>query len=293
MKQIKTTPKIDNTKKVMVIAITLIVIGILILAIISNEMFSVPEIFISNKGLENVNNVMQIIAALIIIIGGIVAVWQYTLTSRSERYNRKMDRIQKAIEMAEHYKDGVLINAGILNNIYTKSGLNEAFKKIYEQNIYCFDEKELKEILSSDEIKNINDIKNSEIYVNTIKEVFAMYGIANYNTNDTDDIYKERVERIAKKTLNDLEYFSMFFTHKIADESVVYLSLHQTFVELVKSLYFHIASRNNNSARPYYTKIQELYRIWDGKMKEDDKKMNTATTEALKSSRGSILDDDV
>lgn len=62
--------------------------------------------------------------------------------------------------------------------------------------------------------------------------------------------------------LNTLEYFSMAFIQNVADDDVVYQSLHQTFLAMVKYFYFFIAFSNKNVENKYYTNISELYKLW-------------------------------
>lgn len=63
-------------------------------------------------------------------------------------------------------------------------------------------------------------------------------------------------------TLNTLEYFCMYFNSGVADEETVYQSLHQSFLSMVKVLYFRIAYVNESGKDKYYTNIIELYNKW-------------------------------
>nr|MDE6764427.1 DUF4760 domain-containing protein [Oscillospiraceae bacterium] len=70
------------------------------------------------------------------------------------------------------------------------------------------------------------------------------------------------------ETLNNLEYFAMYFTHNIADESVIYQSTHQTYIEITELLYYHICQLNTPNSSKYYTNLIELYNIWKSKQIE-------------------------
>lgn len=70
------------------------------------------------------------------------------------------------------------------------------------------------------------------------------------------------MSKIINDVLNDMEYFSMHFTHKVADESVVYQSLHQTYIECVQLLYYNIAVNNKTDGTQYYTNVVDLYKTW-------------------------------
>ena len=61
----------------------------------------------------------------------------------------------------------------------------------------------------------------------------------------------------------------MYFTHGAADETVVYQSLHKTYLYIVKILYFDI-SINNTGGQKLYSNVIELFNIW----KERELKQN-------------------
>lgn len=73
--------------------------------------------------------------------------------------------------------------------------------------------------------------------------------------------------------LNKLEVFAIQLNTNLADEEILYQSLHQTYLKTVKYLYPHICFVNSNDAADkYYTNIIELYNVWrDRYIKELDK----------------------
>ena len=74
--------------------------------------------------------------------------------------------------------------------------------------------------------------------------------------------------------LNKLEFFSMYFTSKLADESVVYQSLHQVFLSTVQELYGIIVYKNDVGGKDkYFTNIIELYRLWASRDEEMNKEI--------------------
>lgn len=74
-------------------------------------------------------------------------------------------------------------------------------------------------------------------------------------------IYKE-IDSIFISTLNKLEYISMYFNCKIADENVVYNSLHQIFLSYIELCYIFIAQKNTDKKDKYFTNIIEFYNLW-------------------------------
>ena len=70
---------------------------------------------------------------------------------------------------------------------------------------------------------------------------------------------------LVMKILNTLEYMAMCLNSGIADETVIYQSLHQTFIKLIKYLYFYIAKLNISGCDKYYTNITVLYNLWNSR----------------------------
>lgn len=54
----------------------------------------------------------------------------------------------------------------------------------------------------------------------------------------------------------------MHFRHNTADQSVVYRSLHQSYLEIVQGMYFSIAEINKSPESKYYTNVIWLYEKW-------------------------------
>lgn len=138
------------------------------------------------------------------------------------------------------------------------------------------EEEEVKKILlfnSLDwDIKNIDKIKGEEGNLQIEEDKIQ---IAKSKIDFEMDIYRKKLFTFYYKNkeslLNKLEFFSMHFTSKLADESVVYQSLHQVFLSTVKLLYGEIVYKNDVSGKDkYFTNTINLYNKWA----ERDEKMN-------------------
>lgn len=55
----------------------------------------------------------------------------------------------------------------------------------------------------------------------------------------------------------------MHFKHKTADESVIYQSLHQTYLRSIPYLYYYIANANSDPSEKLYTNVIWLYEEWN------------------------------
>lgn len=238
------------------------------------------------------------------IIGAIIAVWQYVLTSRSERAKISNDRVEKAINLAEYYKDNILPKVAALRYVFEESGIKSILDKIKPSDMIDFDSDELNEKLSSADINAITDKMKSKEMVKTIFFVDTAYNLnlgldefINVKKSDgekkeifvdKDGILKKFMSNVVNDLLNNMEYFSMNFTHKVADESVVFQSLHQTYIEAVQFLYYNISINNRPDGRQFYTNVVELYEIWYNKQKE---KRKYVVENGRKISKGSTAKD--
>ncbi|GAB6170098.1 hypothetical protein JCM1393_25580 [Clostridium carnis] len=112
------------------------------------------------------------------------------------------------------------------------------------------------EIAATDEKAN----KKKEKMLNEIKKQDMYYKIY------CKKLYIDTLE----DTLNTLEYFCMYFNSGVADEETVYQSLHQSFLSMVKLVYFKIAYINETGKDKYYTNITELYNKWSLRYQETE-----------------------
>lgn len=228
--------------------------------------------------------VSQVISALFVISGVVIAVWQYYLSYIDSKRNMDIIRVQKAIDLSEYYKDNILSYIAPIKYIFLNSGINEILSKIDTSKIKYFDNKELRLFLNDDDIEELKIIQNSEKFFNVVIKANSIYNLGlskdlikyyqksnNRPLSATDsEILSTILGKLITKVLNNMEFFSLHFTHEVADSSVVYKSLHQTYIIIVKMLYYHIAIKNPLSPSKYFTNIIELYELWNNKSIEDE-----------------------
>lgn len=263
--------------------IFLAVSGILLIiktSLTLNGIDTYEKVFTSSEALQNTSYVLQILSCIFVIFGVIIALWQYTLTSRAEIAKYDNDIVQKAINLSEYYKDNVICKMSIINDVYKKTKILDILDNININNMVNFDTHELETNLSKSQINEISRIVSSDDFWKVVYEVGEVYGISQKaktiinevegdkhilkETIDKRKLHQEFMNNTVFLILNNLEYFAMNFTHKAADESVVYQSLHQTYLYIVKSLYYDI-SINNVSGEGLYTNAIELFNLWKDK----------------------------
>lgn len=229
--------------------------------------------------------VSQIVSSVFVIAGVMIAVWQYYLNSRIEIIKNNKENITKAIDLSEYYKDNILSNFSVIKYVYANAGIDDILKKIDYEKIECFDEKELKWLLSDEDISQLKKIETTKEFAKVIIDANEIFGlnlripiIHDADGSPTENInnellFKQFINGVVQKMLNNMEFFAMYFTHNTAKENVVYQSLHKTYVAIVKELYYNIAIRNIQGETYLYTNVTKLYKMWNAKYTEDKEKI--------------------
>lgn len=267
------------------------------------EINNLNELYLHRTALENINYILQIIASVVMIIGVVIAVWQYVLTARCERTKISNERVEKAVQLSEYYKNNILSKVSALRYVFEKSGVADILGKIKPADMVEFDSVELNDKLSVADIKDLVQIMESEKMAELIVYVDQVYnlnldvmkyvdvseeeGKKKISVNK-EGVFRQFMSQIVNELLNNMEYFAMNFTHKVADESVVYQSLHQTYIDAVQLLYYDISKNNKPDGRQFYTNVVELYRIWYNKFR---KKREVVARGGRNISKGSLAKD--
>ena len=273
-------------RKTIVVVCSLLFAILIIATFMINGVCTVNGAVTNAEVLEKVYYVTQIVTAYCVVIGAIIGVWQYVLTTRAERNKLNTDCIQRAVDLAQYYKDNILSKYMVLTFVFEKTGLMKLISSIPRTGIRSFDEIELNQLLTQEQKDEINRIRSSEDFIKAVIEADKIFGLnlgidqhaKVVEVDKEKEMFKIKIDgrvvlqkfmaNILTETLNDLEYFCMHFTHETADESVVYQSLHQTYLEMVHILYYNIAVANKADGSKFYTNIIELYEKWNEREKE-------------------------
>lgn len=243
----------------------------------------------------------QVIANLATTIT-LVFLWiQNKISKKQNEINNSKQEQQKAIELAELYAEEIIPKMSYIQKLYRKIGIEYDLKNIKFHEMKFFDRSEMENLLTDEKIETIIS-KQDNIKIEHLIECsqalectesklndFSIFrqlqqlseevaATANQDrrkievlANTKEMYYKYEYDNVLTKILNQLEYFSMYFNTGVADESVVYQSLHQSFMYTIKVLYFDISIRNNVGKDKYYTNIIQLYNSWSEKYMEKEK----------------------
>lgn len=99
---------------------------------------------------------------------------------------------------------------------------------------------------------------------------------------DADGMLRLEFGRIMQDLLNLLEWFAMNCRYGLADEKLIYQSLHQTYLSTVWGLYYNISSRNLNNKDKFYTNAIWLFNRWADRVDKQEKKAKKRHQKAQK-----------
>lgn len=211
-------------------------------------------------------------------IAGLLFVGYEIKMSKEERelQHDKQEKL-KAIELAELYANNVMKNIEFLTYIFNRIDIENDIKNIKYADLREFDIIELEGMFGEEEANKIikkitkvnpNIIKTALLHQNPIE--YSEMNIIKMNNESISEVaatiddsrYEKAYQLRIMETLNTLEYFSMYFNNYVANEEIVYQSLHQSFLSTIKVLYFLISSTNKKGKDKYYTNIIKLYNKW-------------------------------
>ena len=265
--------KIIKSKKIQATALILFAIVFeIVLSIIYYCNSSIPF-------LETLYYSSQIISSIFVISGVVIAVWQYYLSSKSAKTDLEIVQVQRAIDLSEYYKDNILKYFPAIYYVFNNTGASEIINSIHIEQLKDFDFHELNRLFTPTQIQQLKNLQESEDFAKRILEANAIYNLGfgknNIKTILTKDGEQQQAlvlkgngvilsffSRLIDDLLNNMEFFALHFSHNTADESVIYQSLHQTYLQIVHYMYYDIAIKNTESTSKYYTNIIWLFQEW-------------------------------
>lgn len=164
-----------------------IISGVIIILFVTGVILSA----VIGDGIETVYYFSQIYSAIFVVLGVVIAMFQYIISSKDQKDARESelrirerelleiekDRIQKAIDLAEYYKDNILKNATIITQLYKNSGIQSILDTIRIEDMKEFDKHELETLLSSEQQSKIEEICNSKLFKEEVAKCCVIYGV--------------------------------------------------------------------------------------------------------------------
>lgn len=260
--------------------------------------------------LNDISTMIQVITNIFVIIGGCIAIRQYFLSVKANKaaiekdleirqkeiYQRDREKIVKAIELARYYKDEILPLMRELKRIYLKLGIYDIMQCIDKNSMINFDIVEIDKILTKPQVDQIKKLSAAYPMATVLPQSNIGCSMECVPESDistqlrSDQFFKDQdYAELVINVLNSLEYFSMHFVHNTADHTVVYQPLHTTFLEVIRMLYYNIASVNIKGEQKFFVNTIALFKKWNKISIEQEDKENDAMRSAA--DIGKILKD--
>lgn len=224
-----------------------------------------------------IDNVYKVVGSLAALATSISVIWAL----KTYIFNKKVLKVQKSIDLLKYYKDNILRLGYAIRYVNEKSKMNDELSNIKISEESLFNNQELSRFKI--DVNAVDNIYHSKEFMQAIFEANNLYDLKlpvkivskNEDKNSKQvcaifDMYptcKSFIENVVYETLNNIEYFAAHFKHGVADDTVAYNSLHQTYIPLIESLYYQIAQTNKEVADSYYTNAIYLYKLWKQKQK--------------------------
>jgi hypothetical protein len=180
----------------------------------------------------------------------------------------------------------ILEGNALMANVFHFTGLEEYVKDcICLGEIKSFDREELERLLSGKGVrpeefyKRINDVDPFVILNCRLASTYSAQERESV-LKDSVEVDPETGERKLKNApfilnyfgqeranlLNQLEWFGMNCRYGLADEELLYQSLHQTYLNIVWVLYPFISRSNTCNEDKHYTNVAWLFDKWYGRL---------------------------
>lgn len=205
-------------------------------------------------------------------------------------YNHQKNRSKKAeaCNLAAHYANVILDKNAFIISVFKNTGLDEYISSnISMGDIQSFDRSEMIGLLDQkgityegfmEKVWNVDPfvILNCKI---ARKEMLLDRDIIMADHMVVDDVTGERQLRNEELLMSDfrqeigellnlLEWFGMNFRYGIADEELLYQSLHKTYLSMVWMLYPFISYQNTTNEDKLFTNVVWLFDKWRKRLKQ-------------------------
>ena len=157
-------------KKAVISIVSLLVILVMYKTAVFNGVSSINDIFINKDALEKMYYLSQIITSVFVSVGVLVAGWQYVLSSKSEILKNRNEKVQKAIDLSEYYKDNILDKYCILFYVFTRCNMIKIIEEVKIENMNNFDIHELQDNFSKSQLDRLAEIINSDQFARIVVE---------------------------------------------------------------------------------------------------------------------------
>ena len=243
------------------------------------------------------------IASLFVIASAVFVGFQSKVFFNDYNKKHKKEEFENSFKLTQYYINNIIPQMSVILAVFKSIGVESILKnRLKNQVLSDFDKEEFQLIFEKTTIQDLCDmIKKTKLEVLLpvlnidrsklpgclecdYHEYLKCNNVVKNKKQDEErsESYRKllvsRFFAMLTDTKNEIEYFSMYFNSNLAEEEVIFDSLHQTFIDFVRMLYPFIAMHNTKSVhgRKYFSNTIELYKRWSLKEKEIATKAKSA-----------------
>lgn len=259
-----------------------------------------PQIFSSAN--TTIALIDCILTGILLLVTGVSVYFAF----RAYRHQKERAKKDAACDLAKYYAYDIMEKFQFVLDVLVASKLSVKIQELFPYDAICtMDRKELDKVLQkagktfSEVEREIVLVPPEAIYT---AKVLSARSIAERNLiakeyiviqkADKDSpprtkivhenlLHNEYLRKVAE-LLNCLEYFAMNCRYGLADEEMLYQSLHQTYISQVRLLYFFICKSNITNEDKVFTNLIWLFDLWKNRLKKIQEDTLSARTEAEK-----------
>ena len=236
-------------------------------------------------------NIAQFAINLILLIVTAVSVY---FAFRAYYHQKERAKKDAACELARYYAHDIIQRYDFVSYTFQHSKKEEKIKELFPYDrLKNFDYKEMTDILAEqghDVQKTMSELFRIEphiIYqgmIRNARSVEERHSLCDEYIKETKDSAGNKVTEILHQDmlmlaitnevtmlLNDLEWFSMSCRYGLADEEMLYQSLHLTFLSSVWLLYQYICFNNRENTDKLFTNVIWLFNKWADRLRAIEK----------------------
>lgn len=217
----------------------------------------------------SISDIIQIsigsITAIALFITGLSYFLSRHTYKKQYEYNKKMKSLEIADEMAVFISRDISKVLKPFSDPDLKSFLNDYFSA---DDSLSFDYHSLESRCKKPPLTRFSSAE--EFHTEYLKLIFNYFRKERIAAGDSAvEVDKNALKDVKEHnilftlTLNKIEGKSMYFCTEIADEEIVYPSIHQVFLKLIKISSIRISVINKTTYDEYFKYTIELYRLWN------------------------------
>lgn len=202
-------------------------------------------------------------------------------------HQRDRSKKEAACELAKHYANNIIDKYADITQVFDAADITEEIRKTLPlRDLQEFDREELDRLLK----KRNTTIEEFEAKLRNIDPIVILNArmqracspeergrtFDSYTKVDeegkiqliNDTFLKVDFDKEICGLLNELEWFAMNCKYGLADEELMYQSLHQTYISTVWMLYFYVSHNNVNNEDKLFTNLIWLFIEWRNRLIE-------------------------